>query len=74
MSAVVIGPALVRRPRSVLLGVAALGGVVIAGTVGYVALGFGFLDALYQTVTTITTVASAKWSRWTVPARSSRWC
>jgi voltage-gated potassium channel len=30
--------------------------VMIAGTVGYVAFGFGFLDALYQTVTTVTTV------------------
>ncbi|MEV6426383.1 potassium channel protein [Nocardia sp. NPDC051463] len=30
--------------------------VALAGTVGYVILGFGFLDALYQTVTTITTV------------------
>ena len=56
MSAVVTGPVLVRRTRSVLIGFVALGGVVIAGTVGYVALGFGFLDALYQTVTTITTV------------------
>ncbi|WP_245922414.1 potassium channel family protein [Nocardia nova] len=30
--------------------------VTAAGTVGYVILGFGFLDALYQTVTTISTV------------------
>ncbi|WP_067537067.1 potassium channel family protein [Nocardia crassostreae] len=30
--------------------------VVLAGTAGYVLLGFGVLDALYQTVTTITTV------------------
>ncbi|RDI41767.1 voltage-gated potassium channel [Nocardia mexicana] len=30
--------------------------VTLAGTVGYAALGFGFLDGLYQTVTTITTV------------------
>ncbi|APA97807.1 potassium channel family protein [Nocardia seriolae] len=30
--------------------------VVLAGTVGYAVLGFGFLDSLYQTVTTITTV------------------
>lgn len=30
--------------------------VVLAGTAGYVLLGFGFVDALYQTVTTITTV------------------
>ncbi len=30
--------------------------VTMAGTLGYLLLGFGFLDALYQTVTTITTV------------------
>ncbi|WP_280450180.1 potassium channel family protein [Nocardia brasiliensis] len=30
--------------------------VTSAGTAGYLILGFGFLDALYQTVTTITTV------------------
>lgn len=30
--------------------------VALAGTAGYMLLGFGFLDALYQTVTTITTV------------------
>src|SRR6266542_5623353 len=45
-----------RRSRHVLLGFAALGGVLTVGTVGYMLLGFGFLDALYQTVTTITTV------------------
>jgi len=30
--------------------------VLLAGTVGYVVLGFGVLDAFYQTVTTVTTV------------------
>jgi len=30
--------------------------VLVVGTVGYVILGFGFLDALYQTVTTVATV------------------
>jgi voltage-gated potassium channel len=35
---------------------AALAAVVAAGTVGYALLGFSPLDALYQTVTTITTV------------------
>jgi len=30
--------------------------VLLAGTVGYVVLGFGVLDAVYQTVTTVTTV------------------
>ena len=37
-------------------GVAALVGVIVAGTVGYIALGFPWLDALYQTVTTVATV------------------
>lgn len=45
------GPLL--RIRSALL---ALTAVIAVGTAGYVLLGFGFLDALYQTVTTITTV------------------
>lgn len=30
--------------------------VIVAGTAGYLILGFGFVDARYQTVTTITTV------------------
>jgi voltage-gated potassium channel len=47
----VAGP--VRRLR---LGLAALAAVIALGTVGYVAFGFTALDALYQTVTTITTV------------------
>lgn len=42
--------------RRVRLGLAALGLIVVAGTIGYVALGFGILDALYQTITTISTV------------------
>ena len=45
-----------RRSRDVMLGIAALFGVFIVGTVGYVLLGFGVLDAIYQTVTTVTTV------------------
>jgi voltage-gated potassium channel len=38
------------------LAVALLACVFIVGTVGYVALGFGWLDAAYQTVTTVATV------------------
>lgn len=38
------------------LALAALVAVMAAGTVGYVLLGFGVLDAAYQTVTTVTTV------------------
>jgi voltage-gated potassium channel len=34
----------------------ALGVVLLAGTIGYVLLGFSWLDAVYQTVTTVTTV------------------
>jgi len=40
----------------VRIALAALTGVLVAGTLGYVALGFGVLDATYQTVTTVTTV------------------
>ena len=43
----------VRRVEFALLAVL---GVIVAGSVGYIALGFGVLDAVYQTVTTITTV------------------
>jgi voltage-gated potassium channel len=43
----------VRRIRRALF---ALGVVLLLGTVGYIVLGFGPLDALYQTVTTTTTV------------------
>jgi voltage-gated potassium channel len=42
--------------RRIQLALLAVLGVMIAGTVGYVILGFGPLDALYQTVTTISTV------------------
>jgi voltage-gated potassium channel len=51
-------PALGHRDsvRRIRLALAALGLVLVAGTLGYVVLGFGVLDALYQTVTTVTTV------------------
>ena len=42
-----------RRIRRALL---ALATVLVGGTIGYIVLGFSFLDALYQTVTTVTTV------------------
>jgi voltage-gated potassium channel len=42
--------------RRVQSGLIALAAVLAAGTIGYLAFGFGFLDALYQTVTTVTTV------------------
>ncbi len=38
------------------LALTVLGGVMLAGTVGYLILGFTFLEAFYQTVTTVTTV------------------
>ena len=41
------------RMRTALVGLAA---VTVFGTVGYLALGFTFLEALYQTVTTVATV------------------
>jgi voltage-gated potassium channel len=42
--------------RRLAFAVAALVAVMAAGTVGYIVLGFGLLDAVYQTVTTVTTV------------------
>jgi voltage-gated potassium channel len=42
--------------RRLRFGLAALFGVLVAGTVGYVAFGFTLLDAVYQTVTTVSTV------------------
>jgi len=42
--------------RRLAFALAALGTVAAAGTVGYIVLGFSVLDALYQTVTTVTTV------------------
>ena len=42
--------------RRLGVALAVLASVMVAGTVGYIVLGFGFLDALYQTVTTVTTV------------------
>ncbi|HEY2983001.1 MAG TPA: NAD-binding protein [Jatrophihabitantaceae bacterium] len=42
--------------RRIRLAVLALALVIVGGTVGYVILGFDVLEALYQTVTTVTTV------------------
>lgn len=42
--------------RRLFLAVLALTTVLVVGTVGYLILGFGPLDALYQTVTTVATV------------------
>lgn len=42
--------------RRLQVAVALLFVVIVAGSVGYVILGFGVLDAIYQTVTTVTTV------------------
>lgn len=42
--------------RGVRIGLGALGLVLVAGTAGYLLFGFGLLDAVYQTVITITTV------------------
>jgi voltage-gated potassium channel len=42
--------------RRLSLALSTLAGVVAIGTLGYVALGFSVLDALYQTVTTVATV------------------
>jgi voltage-gated potassium channel len=51
---------LMRGPlRRVQIGVAILALVVVAGTTGYLVLGFSLLNALYQTVVTISTVGYA---------------
>ena len=42
----------------VWIGIGALAFVLVAGTVGYLILGFDFLDAAYQTVSTVTTVGA----------------
>ena len=42
--------------RRLRLALALLASVFIVGTVGYVLLGFSWLDAVYQTVTTVATV------------------
>ena len=42
--------------RRLTFAVAALVAVMVGGTIGYVVLGFTLLDAVYQTVTTVTTV------------------
>lgn len=50
----------VRNPlRRVRIGLMALAAVVVGGTVGFLTLGYGVLDALYETVLTITTVGSS---------------
>ena len=45
--------------RRVEIGLGALGLVVVGGTLGYRALGYGLLESLYQTVVTVTTVGYA---------------
>jgi voltage-gated potassium channel len=42
--------------RRVWFGIVAMSVILVAGTAGYVILGFSLLDALYQTITTVTTV------------------
>jgi voltage-gated potassium channel len=45
--------------RRVRIGLVALALVLVMGTVGYLLFGFDLLDAVYQTVITVTTVGSA---------------
>jgi len=45
--------------RRVQVGLAALALILVAGTIGYVLLGFGVLDAVFQTVITVSTVGLA---------------
>jgi len=44
--------------QRVWIGIGALAFVLVAGTVGYLIIGFDFLDAAYQTVSTVTTVGA----------------
>lgn len=46
--------------RRVRIGLALMGLVIVGGTIGYLGLGLGVLDAVYETVVTITTVGSSK--------------
>jgi voltage-gated potassium channel len=43
----------------VRIGLAALALVILGGTLGFLALGFGVVDAVYQTIVTITTVGAS---------------
>ena len=59
--------------KRVRTGLALLGGVVVVGTLGYIALGLSPLDAIYQCVTTVFTVGfrevgevDARWKVWTI--------
>jgi len=45
-----------RNNRRMVLALMALSSVIVLGTIGYVILGIDVLDALYQTVTTVTTI------------------
>ena len=42
--------------RRVRIGLGAMALVLVVGTAGYLVLGFGVLDSVYQTITTVTTV------------------
>ena len=42
--------------RRLAIALTVLASITVVGTLGYIVLGFGVLDAVYQTVTTITTV------------------
>ncbi len=44
------------RGRRLYIGLIGLGLVVVAGTIGYLGFGYTFLDALFQTVITVSTV------------------
>ena len=60
--------------RPVRRGFLLLGLVVVAGTIGYLLLGLSLLDALYQTVTTVSTVGfPARWASPPGRGRSSPW-
>ena len=55
--------------RRVRFGLIAIALVLSGGTIGYLALGFSLLDAVYQTVTTVTTVGFREVERFEVPEK-----
>lgn len=49
-------PSGLSRGRRLYVGLIGLALVLVAGTIGYLGFGYGFLDAVFQTVITVTTV------------------
>jgi hypothetical protein len=59
-----------QNQRRLAVAIAAIVVVIVVGTAGYVALGISPLDALYQTVTTVTTIGLIVTTRLALKERS----